>query len=347
MNQRPRLAQIDLLKGVAILAVLALHGLTSSELTDSWAVLHVGQAVPVFFVVMGMNAAGSLARRGTASPRSLYTRDYLAGRAERLLLPFAAVWLIALVAGAIDGGLHFGPLMLVGVLPLAGPGNYFVTIAFEFAIVFPLLYVLFARAPRAALVACFAAAAAFELVAPHVGFLKDSGSYAYDASIVRYAGQIALGVWIALAWRDRRRGTGWILLLAPVSVAYLIVLHESPSTFDRLHPGFGISTNFLAAFWAAALVLAGLRLLPARVERAPGVALAELGRASWHIFLVQIVWFVLDRHRGLEYLPLHVAVACGAGYALFRVMEWGTAAARSRRGVALGAAPVQSGRSGG
>lgn len=346
MNQRPRLAQIDLLKGVAIVAVLALHGLSGGELVDSWAVLHVGQAVPVFFVIMGMNAASSLARRGDASLGALYTRGYLAGRAQRLLLPFAVVWVIALVSGILEGVLQFGPLMLVGVLPRGGPGTYFVTIAFEFAIVFPALYVLFARAPRATVAACFAAAAAFELVTPHVGFLNRAGAYAYDASIVRYAGQIALGVWLVLAWRERRR-TAWILPLAAVGVAYLVVLHRSPSTFDWLKPSFGISTNFLAAGYAAGIVMAGMRLLPPRVERAPAVALAELGRASWHIFLVQIVWFVLDRHRGVEYLPLHVAVACGAGYALFRFMGWGTATVRARRGVTVHAAPVQSGRSGG
>ncbi|HKP88788.1 MAG TPA: acyltransferase [Thermoleophilaceae bacterium] len=345
MNQRSRLAQIDLIKGAAILAVLALHGLTPRQLTDGWAVLHVGQAVPVFFVVMGMNAAASLRRRGTTSVRELYGGGYLAGRAERLLLPFAVVWVIALVAGAIDGGLHFGPLMLAGVLPLAGPGNYFVTIAFEFALVFPALYALFVRAPRATLVGCFAAAAAFELAAPHVGFLTDA--YAYDASILRYLAQIGLGVWIALAAGGGRGRTGWIVALAPLSVAYLIALHESPSSFDWLQPGFGISTNFLSAFYAAALVIAGLRLFPARVERAPGVVLAELGKASWHIFLVQVVWFVLDRHRGYDFLPLHVVVTCAVGYALYRAMDWATAAVRARGGVSGNPAPVGSGRSGG
>jgi peptidoglycan/LPS O-acetylase OafA/YrhL len=295
---------------------------------------------------MGMNATASLQRRGGASPRELYTRAYAVGRLERLLLPFATVWVIALVAGAIDGVLHFGPLMLAGVLPRAGPGNYFVTIAFEFAIVFPALYALFARAPRATAAACFAAAAGFELAAPHVGFLAGSGVYAYDASILRYMGQIALGVWIALAVRDTRLSTRWILLVAPLSVAYLVVLHESPGDFDWLHGGFGIGTNFLSAFYAAALVIVGLRALPDRVRSAPALAIAEIGRASWHIFLVQVVWFVLDRHRGYEFLPLHVAVTCATGYALFRLMEWATAA-RTRRGVGVRPAPVQSGRSGG
>src|SRR4051812_43307286 len=334
MNQRPRLAQIDLLKGVAILAVLALHGLRSSQLTSAWAVLHVGQAVPVFFVLMGMNAASALERRPGESLRELYTRDYLRGRAARLLPPFAVVWVIALVAGLIDGVLQFGPLTLVGVLPRGGPGTYFVTIVFEFALVFPVLYLLFRRAPRAALAGCFAVAAAFELVAPHVGFLDRPGAYAYDASILRYAAQIGLGVWLALALRDRRR-TDWILPLSVVSVAYLVALHESPSTFDWLKPSFGISTNFLAAGYAAAIVVVGMRLLPPRVERVPGVVLPGLGRASWHIFLVQIVWFVLNRQRGWEYLPLHFGVACGVGYLLFRLMERPPIASRSRRGVAV------------
>src|SRR3954470_10816728 len=100
MKARPHLAQIDLLKGLAVLSVIALHGVTAEELHDAWAPFTIGQAVPVFLVVMGMNAASSFRDRGGAPLRELFSPAYFAGRFDRLVVPFAVVWLGSLVVGA-------------------------------------------------------------------------------------------------------------------------------------------------------------------------------------------------------------------------------------------------------
>ncbi|HEX8054590.1 MAG TPA: acyltransferase [Thermoleophilaceae bacterium] len=333
MSQPARLAQIDLLKGAAVLGVIALHGLTAHELDDAWEGLHFGQAVPIFLVLMAMNAASSLRRRGDAPLRDLFTRSYFAGRFERLLAPFAVVWVASLVLGlALSEDVGFGPTTAVGVTPLTGPGNYFVTIAFEFVLVFPLLFLAFRRAPLVTIAACFAIDAAFELIAPHVF----SGSYpfVYDAAILRYFGQIALGLWIAEHSGLADRRNRWILGLALASVAYLVFEHQSDGGFDWLRHDFGATTNFLAAPYAAALVLLGLRFLPSRETAAPVRVLAAIGRASWHIFLVQMIWFAVVDARGLDAFVLNAGGACAIGYSLYRVMALPAATARIRRGSA-------------
>jgi peptidoglycan/LPS O-acetylase OafA/YrhL len=319
MTGRPRLAQIDLLKGAAILSVIAIHGLARHELRDGWAGLWFGQAVPVFLVLMAVNASQQMRRANASRLRDLYSRAYFAGRVERLLRPFAVVWLAALAIGAVHGGLHFGPLMLTGVIPLRGPGNYFVTIAFEFVVVFPALWWAFQRAPGVTIAGAFALDAAFELVAPSV--FHGAYPYGYDAAILRYLGQVVLGLWIVSHPRIGERGNRWILALGAVGVAYEVVLHVDRGLFTWLRLDFGTSTNFIAAAYAVVLVLAGLRFLPSEVRRLPAVALAELGRASWHIFLVQIVWFAVVHLRGAEALPLHMLGAGAIGYALYRVMS--------------------------
>lgn len=339
MIYRPRSAQIDLIKGAAILSVIALHTLSGSELRAGWSALHIGQAVPVFFVLMGMNAAASLNRRPGSTLRSLYSHGYASGRVERLFVPFAVVWLVSLLLGAAFGGLHFGPLMLTGIFPLAGPGNYFVTIAFEFALVFPALFWMFERAPRATVAGCLLLDMAFELAAPHVHYLAGPAPYGYDASIFRYLGQIALGVWIASA---AGRGNRWIVCLAPLSVAYLVVQHQRPGWFSWLRDDFGTTTNVLSAFYAAALVLAGLRFLPSRVVRAPAAGLVEVGRASWHIFLVQIVWFFLVTPRGFLTLPLHIAATCTIGYALYYALSRTPVTSRLQRALAWLTTPASA-----
>jgi peptidoglycan/LPS O-acetylase OafA/YrhL len=331
MKTRPRLAQIDLLKGLAVLSVIALHGLTAEELHDAWSPFHFGQAVPVFLVVMGMNGASSFRDRRAAAPRELLSPSYFAGRFDRLVMPFAVVWLASLAVGAVHGGLHFGPLLAVGVTPLSGPGNYFVTIAFEFVLVFPLLFWAFVRAPLATVLGCFALDAAFELAAPSL--FSGAFPYGYDAAIPRYLGQIAIGLWIADHPAPGARANRWIVWLAPLSVAYLVLQRFEPDAFSWLRDDFGTTTNFLAAPFAGALVLAGLRFLPRRAARAPVAVVAALGRASWHVFLVQMVWFAAVGDRGLDVLPLHVLGSCAIGYTLFHAMS------RSRLAAPIGAIP--------
>ena len=54
------MAQVDVLKGAAILAVLLLHGLPLDAIQSAPALFTIGQAVPVFVVLMGLNATTSL-----------------------------------------------------------------------------------------------------------------------------------------------------------------------------------------------------------------------------------------------------------------------------------------------
>src|ERR1700739_2353169 len=141
-----RIRQIDVLKGLAILGVMVQHAFTGRALYESWDTLHVGQAVPVFFVIMGLNAARSLGRNREAALGELYSRRYLTGRLRRLIAPLVWIWLLAAVVALAVGKFHVGPLALLGALPMSSaPGNYFVTITVEFALLFPALFFCFVR----------------------------------------------------------------------------------------------------------------------------------------------------------------------------------------------------------
>lgn len=77
-----RLAQIDLLKALAIIAVIGLHSLTADQANELAVRWWIGQAVPVFAVLMGLNATASLWRRAGDGPRAVYTRSYVLSRID-------------------------------------------------------------------------------------------------------------------------------------------------------------------------------------------------------------------------------------------------------------------------
>ena len=320
-----------MIKGLAIIGVMVQHAFTAGFLHGSWDTLWAGQAVPVFFVLMGLNATRSAARSKDASLHGLYTARYVRGRLDRLLVPLAVAWVIALVVAVAIGTFHVGPLVVLGVLPIASaPGNYFVTIVLEFALLFPAVYVCFNRAPVKTTIVIVALDIAFELLAPHVGPLKTTGignGYLYEAGIVKYASAILAGMWLArLAITPARAQV--LLGLAAASFVYLVVLHVHPSAFSWLTDSFSRSTNFLSVFFAVWLTWMGLLRLTPRRWFGTYDALEGIGRASYHVFLIQIIWFGAITNRSWPVAIAGIAACCALGWAFYRAVPGASAFTR-------------------
>src|SRR3954463_3915128 len=80
-----RNARLDALKGLAAMCVIVIHGIPRPWwIADSIGrPLHFGQAVPVFFVLLGMNGLRSLRRR----QGPLFTRAYFQRQFDRIVVP--------------------------------------------------------------------------------------------------------------------------------------------------------------------------------------------------------------------------------------------------------------------
>ena len=105
-NSPARLPAIDVVKGLAIIGVIAQHALTRQTMDDTGADFWFRQSVPVLFVLMGFNAARSSLRRPAPTLAEAYGARYWRGRFRRILLPLLVVFAVALVAGAASGRLH-------------------------------------------------------------------------------------------------------------------------------------------------------------------------------------------------------------------------------------------------
>jgi peptidoglycan/LPS O-acetylase OafA/YrhL len=316
-----RTAAIDVVKGLAILGVIAQHGLTPEIMLDTRADWWYRQAVPVLIVLMGMNAARSSLRRPPISLAEAYGARYWRARFRRILLPLLVAVAAAAVVGAASNRLHIEPFVLAGQFPMPGPGDYWVTILLTFTLIWPAWMHLFRRRPGLVVAAAIVLDVGFELASVHVpAFQTELFDYAYDACILRYFAAIAVGMWLAIDDQHARRRRLVVLALAPLSLLYIDKAGNDPSAFPYLLPGFTLATNAAAVPWAAAMLLAALRFWPA--GGVPGTGwLERLGVASYEVFLVQIVWFgVLPEHGdGVRFLG--DAVACGLlGWGLYRAL---------------------------
>ncbi len=321
-----RSSAIDLVKGLAIVSVICLHTFSMGTLEAIGAHFHIWQAVPVFLFLMGLNAGSSMRRRGGRTLREFYSGDYLAGRLDRVFVPFLIAFVITLALAVLTQTPHStGAKLLgdpiVGLFPIDGPGNYFVTLLFEFVLVFPLIFWGLRRWPVATLLLCLALNGAFEALAHRLAFFQ-ANPYADSSSLLRFLFLVALGGFCAAIPARRALRSPWLWGGVLLSVAYLALLEaNSPALVaaDGSQPGY----NLLSACYAACLVLLGIAFLPALADR-PVVRLGGvLGRASYHIFLVQIAWFGLALWSAHSLLALsgNLAVTLSLGVAFYELME--------------------------
>ncbi|WP_266205550.1 acyltransferase family protein [Pontibacter kalidii] len=319
---KQHLQQIDVVKGVAIVAVLLLHSLTRKELEEHYAIFHIWQAVPLFLVVMGLNL-GLSTRNKTQHLQQLYTRRYFTKKAARILVPFIIIFLLSILVGLLwewlqgERVLAFGAYTWVGVLPVTGRGNYFITMLLQSVLLLPLIGYGFSRKPLLTTLVLVLLEAAFQVWAAQFAYFEDN-SYLYDAAFPRYFSAIAFGLWLSrLVW-EPFRWRDFILLagLGSMAAVNLYLLQYGELKLESvMRPAWQTQQLFTFGY-AALLVWLAIKLLPNFSNFIPLRLLAELGKASYHIFLVQVVYFGLA-DQDLSHLA-NLAVPLVLGYLFYK-----------------------------
>lgn len=277
-----RIARVDVVKGLAIICVILLHVLPSNILFGTFSWFHIWQAVPVFAFLMGVTGA-----RTRMDGLGIYYKR----RARRLGPPMAIAWIVSLLIALNRHTWTWSSTYLIGVLPATGPGNYFVTLLMQYVLLLPIIRWCFDRRPSTTIVMSTLISFGFELVSG-LGHVEP---YLYSSSILRYLVAIVLGMWVA---SDHDVPTP----LAGMSIGYLVAhsLGVRIPWFDQAWQ----PQNFLAFGYTALLTKLLLDRLPGQ-----GTLLESIGKASLHIFLVQILWFGQFLPRVSMALPLRVVAS--------------------------------------
>ena len=315
-----RLQQIDVLKGLAVLSVVLTHSVSAAVLVRSWAVLHIWQAVPLFVVVLGANASMSFDRRLQRGAPRLFTREYVTTRALRILGPFALVWLLALIVGHDRSALQFGWESMLLQLPYPGRGNYYVPLVVALLLLAPLVYAAYRKRPWLTIVVLIALDLAFELVAARIPVFE-SHPFVYSVVFPRYLAAFVLGFFVVdsrVSWRQR----GTVLGLGAVASLTYLFLANAGLWSPPFVPAWR-TQNLLAAFYPASLAAVGIRYLPAQSQRASLTGMAWVGRASYHVYLIQMLYFMLvPRSHTVLMIVVNVVMCALAGLGFYFSESW-------------------------
>lgn len=272
---------LDILKGICLIFVVVTHYPFSDEtrlkfLFDYWIVM----AIPLCMLVTGYVYSLSFQRKMITSLSDAYSQH--GGIAEHLIrytIPFLIAWIIELIAFRILNVRE--PLSLLGYIKEfvcggEGSGSYYYPVIVQMVFLFPLIYFCIKRRSVKGLVICCAINVVFEFLQWAYGLNSDT----YRLLSLRYILVVSFGCYFGLGGKLSKVASACLFVIGAVSI-YL-------NTFR------GISLFFITS-WRSTSFLTSLLAVPAfyyliklDVHCKP---LELLGKASYNIFLVQMVFF--------------------------------------------------------
>ena len=303
---------IDVVKGLAILFVIFIHSITSQTVLDIGGPFYILQAVPLFLIIAGFNNTMSYERHHSETLIDLYQPILLYKKLNRILLPAVVAYLFQMIIGPFIGKEATIFFYLFG---RGGFGGFFISIMIQLIFFLPFLYYLAKKNHHLMLLISFLINLAFELASDILGLPP----FLYRLFFFRYLFAIALGIWYYYIQEDKKS----LMIMkigALLSIPYLILVHY----FNYEVPFYSFNTSWrgqdpLTFFYTLLLFHLALTYLPKLRWNIIYEGLARLGTQSYHIFIVQMVYFwiiasYIDKSQSLLVIDLTICLTVGIGY---------------------------------
>lgn len=299
--EHKRIELLDYMKAVCIIMVIITH-YNWSDKSSPFFTMFINMAVPVFMILSGYNFSMSNKKKAGGKLSKMYDVHLLESKLERFLVPFFVICLVEIVLLLIEGK-HIN-LFRIFAYGAYGPGSYYVPILIQLIFIFPIIYKLVEKNAKLGLTLAAVGNLVYEIVVRVSGMEK----YYYRLLIGRYILLIAFGCYLYLHPEQRVKKHQMVaMLIIGLSYIYEILwLDRDPVLFE-----FWTPTAMPIAFYIfPVVVMIFRRFYHSHIPGALGKGLALLGQASYHIFLVQMVYYHFELGGILMKLPMVAAISC-------------------------------------
>ncbi len=272
---------LDILKGICIIFVVMTHFWWPSEMRKQllfpfW----IDMAVPVFMVVSGYTNASSFKKYRINNMEEAYNTEFFWKRVVRFTSPVLIVlfleemvyfflwkttslkrWIVDFSRGGV------------------GPGSYYYPIMLQFILFFPFLWFLIKRNPKRGLITCFILNLIYEILQPAWNVTDE----VYRLVGLRYIFAIAFGCFLFFYKKEIKKR--WLCLSLVLGFTYILA-----TMYFGYQPEIMIywtGRTMIAVFW----IIPVCYLLFWKLGNIRCRILEKLGKASYHIFLTQMVFY--------------------------------------------------------
>lgn len=322
LMKKERNSFIDVLKGIMILFVIVLHSSIGDNITDSvWYVYTVAMAVPVFMVISGYTNGLSYQRKGIDNIEKAYGEKELLSKIMVYVVPytitFIVEWILFRTLQIYQVDLLQYGLFAASMNYLRGTdgmGSYYFPLLIQMIFVFPPIFFVVKRKKMKGLLLCVVCNISFEIIKTAYGL----GEITYRLLIFRYLALIGLGCYLAMHEWSNSLPLNGSLFVVGITAQYVLRYTRYEPKILNMWP----ATSFLACFWIYPVMAILIQRVHFHFK-----PLELIGRASYHIFLVQMVYFCVsyrltEGYGELQALGMNLGICVAIGL-LFYILTNG------------------------
>lgn len=283
---------IDLLKGICIIFVIVTHfSWRDEEKLQYYFPYWLNMAVPIFMIISGYVYAFSFRKHKIETVSDAYSLKCVVPKIVRYTVPFAIAYIIEIVYMIMTGRfvaeegviLNLVSNFIVGGY---GPGSYYFPLMIQFIFVYPIIYFIVRKHDFKGVIIVGVLNAIFELIqySYHLSYSS------YRLLILRYILLIAVGCHISREDFKMRK----VVMIISFVVGALFIYKCNFMEYEPRIITHWTKTSYLACLYI--LPIATIMILKLKSVRF--IPLEFLGKASYNIFLAQMVWY----HFGFKWL---------------------------------------------
>lgn len=275
---------VDVIKGVCILFVIFSHYAWSDEqrhkmLFPFW----IDMAVPMFMVVSGYVGALSFYNKKIENLKDCFLINSIMAKCARFMLPFTVAFLFEFLLDAfLSKSFSFKRYIVSFFYGGEGPGNYYIPIMIQFVFLFPFIYFIVRRYGFFGALIIFFANAAYEFFQRLYGV----NERCYRLLLLRYVFAISFGCYLSV-YKDEIIKKIWLCASFLIGLGFIFLVEYT--SYEPKIIVYWTRTSFLACLYLVPIAYVILKR-----DLKFGLAPLELlGKASFNIFLTQMVYYFL------------------------------------------------------
>ena len=278
---------VDFMKGMCILFVITAHcdlgrEISASLLFPFW--IHL--PVSVFMLLSGYVYALSYQRHSIDSFKKAYAPSQVLPKFARYLEPYIPVFIAEVIILTVMGdyNLNLMNILVDFVTGGRGRGSYYVPLMIQFIFWFPVVHAIIKKFDLAGVFICGGLVLTYEALKNAIGMTEDC----YRLILIRYTLVIAVGCYLAIGKKRTKKQDVFVFIMLFLSMiigaAYIVWVYY-----------FGYNP-VLTKYWKETSIWASLFIIPPTVLIIGGgklkwAPLEFLGKASYHIFMLQMFYF--------------------------------------------------------
>lgn len=318
---------VDFMKGLCILFVITVHcelgrQISASMLFPFW----VHLPVSVFMLLSGYVYALSYRRHDIDSFKKAYSPSQFLPKLVRYIQPYIPVFIAEIIILIIMGEYELTPKNIIVdfITGGKGRGSYYMPLMIQFIFWFPIVHKIIKKFDLAGVFICGGIVVVYELFKNAIGMTESQ----YRLILIRYTLVIAVGCYLAIGKKRTKKQDMFVFVLMFLSMiigaAYIVWVYY-----------FGYEP-MLTKYWKETSIWASLFIIPPTVLVVGGgkvkfAPLEFLGKASYHIFMLQMFYFkpmqVIYEKLNIPFLTYPIVkvltafiICCGSGI-LYYLLE--------------------------